>query len=361
MDSNEILEKNLPDLKEYNDIELLDGSEFYYRAIYELFIRNSKNIEKINDIINFYEMNKVIIDKHVEVRDEEYFDIDGKRFEINLQYPITHVHEDGTIAFQNLRAMLQSFKGLPYKFYDEGHVYQNKRIDDRIFEIINLVYTATEKSKKHDSKIDTKINDNIYIEYNTSNIVYIKEIGDLIYKETISVPEVNKITTLKENPSYSELKQYLLENRHVLSKSVNVSINNDKYPVINTILHHSVKLEKEVLNSHHIDDALDLLSKNSFILDDLIGSTIDKHKNYLRNMLANNKQEKFIYDIIIYDAKKIYDNKIKKMLIESDLEVDKDTFWVAVSKKYTPTKPTTLLNNYTSVKKIIDDELYLFL
>ncbi|QOY53002.1 hypothetical protein [Candidatus Sulfurimonas baltica] len=360
----DFIASRLPDLKDYSYLEDLAGVEFYYTAIYELFLRNKHNKKVIDEIINFYEVNKKNINQYLEERDI------GDTLEFYVKSNALDGPKDGFGAYSQLSDMVKSYKGLPFKHYDDDHVYLNKNINSKIFDIINFVYEVTEITKIHRNESNVKLSDYIYIEHNSRNIVYVKEEGDLIYKEVISVANVDEtsdldneswfiLTHVKAEINYDKVKKYLAHNKHSISKHVSVSVNNSKYPVVNTVENNSITIGRDVLNEYNQGMAFSLLTQESFLVREITTKKIDKHKDYLRNMLKTNTKDAFMFEMYIYDAKIIYDKVIKKELKDNHLGI-KDEFWITMSDKISGINYRTIQNNHTSVKAIIEDELYLF-
>lgn len=365
MSSNsDFIASRLPDLKDYAYLEDLDGVDFYYTAIYELFLRNQHNKEVIEEIINFYEVNEKNIKDYLSQRD-----IDDK-FVLYVKSHSTDGPKDGFNAYSQLSDMVNSYKGLPYKHYYDGHAYLNKNVNSKIFDIINFVYDIEENDKVHRGESNVKLSEYIYIEHNSRNIVYVKEEGDLIYKEVISVANVDEtsdfdneswfiLTHVKTDINYDKVKKYLAHNKHSISKHVSVSVNNSKYPVVNAVENNSLTIGRDVLNEYNQEMAFSLLTQESFLVREISTKKIDKHKDYLRNMLKTNTKDAFMFEMYIYDAKIIYDKVIKKELKDNHLGI-KDEFWITMSDKISGINYRTIQNNHTSVKAIIEDELYLF-
>ena len=349
---SERLASLLPKLSSYYHLKRLEGMTFTYRAAYELFVRNSQNIESINSVISKFKTGNLL----------------------DIEKDITAL-------------------GFPIVNYPEGHPYLHNRIDSEFFVVINEIHKNQKNTPKFENtKIINKTTTVNYTikqmskgfsyELNTKNkiherassgtfkisIEYVEDLGDIIYTELIQGRCIKKGAEGKvyyqraiehgDFVTFKHIPHILLPSDYM--RKISYHTNYKKHPLLISRALVSFNIDSPLIKYGNFSDTFKHINKASRILEGHIAPDIkgEAYEEFLV-IFKNNKQEKFIEFLCIYDSYQLYKNKIKeeftKTLEEENnsMKLRAETLWTAILHNIAPSRLKTTSDQ--EEKKYIDD------
>jgi len=355
----EYIINKLPDFTKYLFLNEMSSRELYYRGIYELFLRNTNNINSINLIIKLYDFTKDNIEK---LLNNDFINDEDK--------------ETCLSSYDQLKKGIRNIF-LKIKHYKENNVYSHPLLDNEIFNILNILNELSEMYPNKSYRVKTKITNNIFASHEPQYpydlyITYKEYQDDIILVQLIHIDRYVDIEDAMEDIlesdsslKYSYLKKLLKEvSSEYNNKDFNITnmytLNDDIYPIINN----SSKITSfaSTIVTNKIGNIYDMVNYKSPLLEDEPNEKINSEAyKKLLNILTN--ADKLIQFLYIYDSYTKYNQKIKFDL-QSDIEnkntIDKVSIqflWTALAKKL-DLKPKTVKNYFTMIDKIINEKYY---
>lgn len=384
------IENNLPNLPSYSDIKQLSGLDLHYRGIYELFLRNERNIDAI------YFCIKAFVRYRAQIRETK---ISFNEFNDEIKETVYIDKNNGT--WEELEKSLRRL-ALPIKHYDESHIYLNRRMNKKIFPIINYVFNRYQELLVKDNQISifmTELNMQVTLkkylydssseknpysrlslkDYEMYKLEIMKEtqINGIIYTEVVTVKFPFGFSLDESIELFHEvtekklsLQLFLLKNKKEYTTETTIKFDDTIYPIINQVNNNNLifNMKENLLKSKDTKKITKNLISQSGIFETL--SEEIKHKENeaflkLENILKDPK--KLVNFLYIYDSHKLFYKSIKvnleKTIKEKGSSINKVqilSLRLAISNKIKYS--TGNIKNYSSlINSIVNDELYLLM
>lgn len=407
--------KNL--FKKYNDFDKLEKLPYAFKiiALYELAIRNPKNLKLIQEIIKEYTEHKEEIEYFISINEVDInYDYDGE----------DNLYQNGQTHYYSIENKLIAQDIFPFQQYNEQSkkIYMREEIfDSKIFDVVNMIYphyqfvqqgfgnqsltvfnieaeTRIDKYLNKDSEttkilyasenqysaethfnydrsgyesteIELDISSDIRIIVHYSNasvfVEYIKTIekDNLLYRELIECTHESELYELYQQliyvKSYQALQSFLQSDnlikivKYKQFDNIYSSLPYRTHKNVNVIMRPDFLITSIENKKINQKKVSELYSIDSILLDEIGNNDYDSVKFlFLKNLLK--KQNDFIRNLSIYDALEVSINalSVRSKKVPNFLYDD----LIIDNNLKIPKK--TLQNEYSKFKSLIDSSYY---